>query len=69
MYHAIIINTQIPSNLIEKRIVGNYIIKTWYGGMTIYFGDEEDMKISTDRLTKFFGESIRMNTEQVLSID
>ena len=58
-----------PINLIEQRLVGNYVIHPTYSGMTVFFGDTEDRDKSQLRLIKFFGESINITSRQVEKID
>lgn len=58
-----------PTNLIEQRLVGNYVVKPTYSGMTVFFGDREDRDKSQLRLIKFFGESINITSRQVEKID
>lgn len=58
-----------PTNLIEQRLVGNYVIQPTYSGMTVFFGDKEDRDKSQVRLIKFFGTNIDTVSRETETID
>lgn len=58
-----------PTNLIEQRLVGNYVVQSTYSGMTVFFGDREDRDKSQLRLIKFFGSNIGIACRDAETID